>query len=155
MTALLDHSPTTQSPTEPDSSAALHERLDRLSTNLRTAEADRDQARADLDTFKTRVSEVGDRAAREHGWCHVFDGLLDELGLTRPVRRVSGTVTVTLTITADPADPRSRAGDPDEGFFRDSIRDSAFLYDVMDGDWTNVEVTVHGIDVEDVTTCAD
>ena len=118
-------------------------------------EGDRDRARCELAEFKARVAEVGDRAAREHGWCRVFDTILDELGLTRPVRRVSGTVTVTLIVSADPVDPTGRGGVPDSDFFRDSIRDSAFMYEVMDGDWTDVEVTVESIDVQEVAHCTE
>lgn len=152
MTAMLDHSPTTPPTAQDDSPAALREQLDRLSATLRSTEADRDLARADLADFKDRVADVGDRAAREHGWCHTFDGILDELGLTRPVRRVTGTVTVTLEITGDPTDPDRGV---ETEFFRDSIRDSAFQYDVMDGDWSGVEVTVHAIDVHQVSLCTD
>ena len=37
--------------------------------------------------LKDVLADVGDRAAREHGRCHVFDNILAELGLTRPVPR--------------------------------------------------------------------
>lgn len=153
MTTLMDQPPIDT--TSEESPAMLRDRIDRLTTTVQLAEGDRDRARRELEEFKGRVAEVGDRAAREYGWCHVFDGILDELGLTRPVRRVSGTVTVTLIVAADPVDPTGRGGVPDSDFFRDSIRDSAFMYDVMDGDWTNVEVILESIDVQEVAHNTD
>jgi hypothetical protein len=62
-------------------------------------------------------------------------------------------VTVTLAITGEPVNQRGTVPDPE--FLRDSIRDRAFRYDVMDGDRTDVQVTVHNIDVEDVDLCPD
>lgn len=37
-----------------------------------------------LDEFKARVYKVGKAAAKEHGWCSVFDELMDELGIEPP-----------------------------------------------------------------------
>lgn len=37
-----------------------------------------------LEEFKARVYKVGKAAAKEHGWCSVFDGLMDELGIEPP-----------------------------------------------------------------------
>lgn len=64
-------------------------------------------------------------------------------------------MTVTFTISGEPTNPGGAGAEPDPAFFRDSIRDSAFLYDVMDGDQTDVEITVHGVDVADVSLGAD
>ena len=64
---------------------------------------------ADLESFKAKVATVGEEAARRHGWCGAYDAILTELGLSRPVRRVTGTVTLTLGFTGTPR--RCRAGD--------------------------------------------
>jgi len=47
---------------------------------------------------------VGEEAAHRHGWCGAYDAILNELGLSRPVRRVTGTITLTLGFTGTPAD---------------------------------------------------
>jgi len=45
------------------------------------------------------VATVGEDVARRHGWCSAYDAILNELGLSRPVRRITGTVTLTLGFT--------------------------------------------------------
>jgi hypothetical protein len=46
---------------------------------------------------------MGEEAAHQHGWCGAYDAILNELGISRPVRRVTGTITLTLGFTGTPA----------------------------------------------------
>src|SRR5664279_5240025 len=60
---------------------------------------ERDRVIADFQSFKAQVATVGEQAARRHGWCGAYDTILNELGISRPVRRVPGTVTLPPGLT--------------------------------------------------------
>lgn len=76
--------------------------IDRLREERDTAQAGRTRIEADFESFKIRVAAVGEAAARRHGWCGTYDAILAELGLTRPVRRITGTITVTVNFEGTP-----------------------------------------------------
>ena len=83
---------------------------------------------------------MGEEAAHRHGWCGAYDAILNELGLSRPVRRVTGTVTLTLGFTGTPR--RCRAGDIPR-FVRDSIQlEDMELPEWFDNDWEDVDITI-------------
>src|SRR5664279_3752758 len=110
---------------------ALDERVDR---------AERDRVIADFESFKAQVATVGEEAARRHGWCGAYDAILNELGLSRPVRRVTGTVTLTLGFTGTPADVERAIS---HGFVRDSLQlEDMELAEWFDNDWEDVDITI-------------
>ena len=83
---------------------------------------------------------MGEAAARLHGWCSTYDAILAELGLTRPVRRITGTITVTVNFDGTPNDAE-RAMSHD--FVRDSLRlRNLEATDWFDSDWEDMDLTI-------------
>jgi len=119
------------------------------------ARAERDRVTADFESFKSQVATVGEEAARRHGWCDAYDAILDELGLARPARRVTGTITLTLAFTGTPADVERAMS---HRFVRDSLQlQDMELAEWFDNDWQDVEITIDRdmIVISDVTMAAD
>ena len=128
---------------------------ERLRGERDAARAERDRVIADLESFKAQVATVGEEAARRHGWCGAYDTILNELGISRPVRRVTGTVTLTLGFTGTPADVERAMS---HGFVRDSLQlEDMELAEWFDNDWQDVEITIDRdmIVISDVTMAAD
>ena len=124
------------SPPAPDPAAEI----DRLRSERDLARAERDRVIADFESFKAQVATVGEEAARRHGWCGAYDAILNELGLSRPVRRVTGTVTLTLGFTGTPADVERAMS---HGFVRDSLQlEDMELAEWFDNDWEDVDITI-------------
>lgn len=114
--------------------------IDRLREERDAAQAGRTRIEADFESFKIRVAAVGEAAARRHGWCGTYDAILAELGLTRPVRRVTGTITVTVNFEGTPNDAE-RAMSHD--FVRDSLRlRNLEATDWFDSDWEDMDLTI-------------
>ena len=110
---------------------------------------------ADFESFKSQVATVGEETARRHGWCGTCDAILDELGLSRPVRRVTGTITLTLAFTGTPADLERAMS---YRFVRESLQlQDLELADWFDSDWQDMHVTIDRdmIVISDVTMAAD
>ena len=83
---------------------------------------------------------MGEEAAHRHGWCGAYDAILNELGLSRPVRRVTGTVTLTLGFTGTPADVERAMS---HGFVRDNLQlEDMELAEWFDNDWEDVDITI-------------
>ena len=102
---------------------------ERLRGERDAARAERDRVIADFESFKAQVATVGEEAARRHGWCGAYDAILNELGLSRPVRRVTGT----------PADVGRAMS---HGFVRDSLQlEDMELAEWFDNDWEDVDIT--------------
>jgi hypothetical protein len=114
--------------------------LERLRSERDAARAELARLQADYESFKVRVTTVGEAAARRNGWCGTYDAILDELGLNRPQRRIAGTITVTLSFTGTPNDIE-RGQSPD--FVRDSLRLSYLeTTEWLDSDWEDVNITI-------------
>ena len=114
--------------------------IDRLREERDAAEAGRNRIEADFESFKIRVATVGEAAARRHGWCGTYDAILAELGLTRSVRRITGTITVTVNFEGTPNDAE-RALSHD--FVRDSLRlRNLEATDWFDSDWEDMDLTI-------------
>ena len=114
--------------------------IDRLRSERDLARAECDRVTADFESFKSQVVTVGEEAARRHGWCGAYDAILDELGLSRPVRRVTGTITLTLGFTGTPADVEQAMS---HRFVRDSLQlEDMELSDWFDNDWQDMEITI-------------
>ena len=110
---------------------------------------------ADFESFKSQVATVGEEAARRHGWCGTYDAILDELGLSRPVRRVTGTITLTLAFTGTPADLERAMS---YRFVRDSLQlQDMELADWFDNDWQDMDITIDRdmVVISEVTMAAD
>ncbi len=123
--------------------------LERVRSERDAARAELARLEADFESFKVRVTTVGEAAARLHGWCGTYDAILDELGLSRPQRRIAGTITVTLSFTGTPNDIE-RGQSPN--FVRDSLRLSYLeTTEWLDGDWEDVNIT---IDADQITVSA-
>jgi len=96
---------------------------------------------ADFESFKSQVATVGEEAARRHGWCGAYDAILNELGLARPVRRVTGTITLKFGFTGTPPADVERA--MSHRFVRDSLRlEDMEMAEWFDNDWQDVEITI-------------
>ncbi len=140
-----------------DDPAVLRARLERLTGTVQATETERDQAVQALADFKQRVARVGDRAAREHDWCSVFDGILDNLGLTRPPHKVTGDLTIRLRVTGEP-DDYNEAVNALSGYLRNSVQHSALEGlddDLLDSDWSDVSVEVIGVEVDHIEATED
>ena len=127
----------------------------RLRGERDAARAERDRVIADLESFKAQVATVGEEAAHRHGWCGAYDAILNELGLSRPVRRVTGTVTLTLGFTGTPADVERAIS---HGFVRDSLQlEDMELPEWFDNDWEDVDITIDRdlVVISDVTMADD
>ena len=138
-------------PPAPDPAAEI----DRLRSERDVARAERDRVTADFESFKSQVATVGEEAARRHGWCDAYDAILDELGLARPARRVTGTITLTLGFTGTPADVERAMSNR---FVRDSLQlQDMELAEWFDNDWQDVEITIDRdmIVISDVTMATD
>lgn len=114
--------------------------IDRLRAERDSARADRDRAAAEFESFKVQVSTVGEEAARRHGWCGTYDAILAELGLSRPVRRVTGTITLTLSFTGTPNDIERAMS---HRFVRDSLQlPDMELAEWFDNDWDDTDISI-------------
>ena len=94
-------------------------------------------------------------AAIKAPWCDAYDAILDELGLSRPVRRVTGTITLTLAFTGTPADIERAMS---HRFVRDSLRlEDMEMAEWFDNDWQDTEITIDRdiIVVSEVTMADD
>jgi hypothetical protein len=129
--------------------------IDRLRSERDLARAERDRVTADFESFKSQVATVGEEAARRHGWCGTYDAILDELGLSRPVRRVTGTITLTLAFTGTPADLERAMS---HRFVRDSLQlQDMELAEWFDNDWQDMDITIDRdmVVISEVTMAAD
>ena len=82
---------------------------------------------------------MGEDAARRHGWCGAYDAILNELGQSRPVRHVTGALT--LGFTGTPAHVERAMS---HGFVRDSLQlEDMELAEWFDNDWEDVDITIH------------
>ena len=114
--------------------------FDRLREERDAAQAARERIETDFESFRIRVATVGEAAARRHGWCSTYDAILAELGLTRPARRITGTITVTVTFEGTP-------NDAERALSHDFVRDSLRLRhleatDWFDSDWEDMDLTI-------------
>ena len=83
---------------------------------------------------------MGEEAARRHGWCGAYDAILGELGLGRPVRRVTGTINLALGFTGAPTHVELARL---YGFVRGSLRlDDMELAEWFDNDWADMDITI-------------
>ena len=111
---------------------------------------------ADFESFKSQVATVGEEAARRHGWCGAYDAILNELGLARPVRRVTGTITLKFGFTGTPPG-RCRAGDVAPVRSGQPATGGLEMAEWFDNDWQDVEITIDRdlVVVSEVTMAAD
>lgn len=115
---------------------------DRLFERNNDLIAERDRANDRLERageaaqgFRDKVVDVASRAANEHGWCEVIDGILEELGLERPTVSYAGTMTITVQFHAELG--KGKRDLPNVGWVRDSIS------------WGDIESTIeNGIEFD-------
>lgn len=120
---------------------------DQLHARIRELENELHTTAGAFAAFKALVVTRGEEAAREHGWCSVYDNILDDLGLQRPARRVRGTLTLTITFEGTPDDITDGMR---ECFVRDSLHPAGEMDDWLDDDWTDTRLCVEEITVSDL-----
>ena len=113
----------------------------RLRGERDAARAERDRVIADLESFKAQVATVGEEAARRHGWCGAYDAILNELGLSRPVRRVTGTGHADPRVHRHPP-PMSSGRCPTSLFGTALQLEDLELAEWFDNDWEDADITI-------------
>lgn len=107
----------------------------------------------ELGDFKTRVTAVAMNYAREHNWCSVVTEALDELGLEPLPTRISGTLTVTYSFTAE-LDPQRR-GQLSAEWLRQSVVVSGTDAPEFDSDFDNTTFDVEYVAVDEYRVLED
>lgn len=90
--------------------------VDMLRRQLTDARRETTLAVRALEHFKEQVVEIGGAAAEEHGFCSVYDQIMEDLGLPRRAREMQVTVrcsfyTNVTVVATDEEDAQEKAGD--------------------------------------------